>query len=41
MAVCQLCGDIAERGEDWCHSCALDVETELDELCDGQQPGVD
>lgn len=41
LHACSLCGDPAEAGEDWCTSCRIDVELEIDEVLDAPTPGID
>lgn len=41
LHICDLCGDPAEAGDDWCVSCAVDVELEIDEMLDEPRPESD
>lgn len=41
LHTCTLCGDPTDAGDEWCASCAVDVEIEIDEICDGPKPEND
>ena len=41
MATCQLCGDPADPDEQWCASCSIDIELEIDEMLDDPRPDND
>jgi hypothetical protein len=41
MPTCSLCGDCVDLGEQWCPSCTVDIEMEIDEMLDGPTPQSD
>lgn len=41
LHLCALCGDPTDTGDDWCASCSIDIEMEIDEMLDGQKPETD